>query len=88
MLRPVTKTRRPLRAAASITCWTREISEAKVATITRPGAVVMMWSSASPDDLLGGRVARHLGVGRVGQEQQHALVAQLGEAGQVGRAGP
>src|ERR1041384_4889127 len=39
MLRPVTKTRRPLAAAASTTCCTREIRLAKVATMTRPSAL-------------------------------------------------
>ena len=38
MLLPTTPTRRPCLTAASTTCWIREIREAKVATITRPGA--------------------------------------------------
>ena len=52
--------------------------------MTRPGALAMMWSSDFPDDALGGRIAGQLGVGGVGQEQQHALGPELGQPGKVG----
>src|ERR671923_52732 len=62
MLRPITPTRRSCRTAASITCWMREISEAKVVTMMRPRAAAKMASNASPtaasDDRAGGRVQR------------------------------
>ena len=48
MLRPTTATFLPCFSAASITCWMREIRDAKVAIITRPGAWPMARSSASP----------------------------------------
>ncbi len=67
-----------------MTCWTRAISEAKVATMTRPSALVMMLSQGLADDALGGRVAGDFGVGGVGQQKQDALVAQLGQAAEVG----
>ena len=38
MLRPIATILRPWAHAASITCWTRPMFDAKVATITRPGA--------------------------------------------------
>ena len=45
--RPVTKTRRPCFSAASITICTREMSEANVATMTRPSASPITRSSVS-----------------------------------------
>ena len=45
MLRPITPTRRPLSRATLITCWMREMLDAKVARMTRPGAAAMMSSS-------------------------------------------
>ncbi len=44
-LRPITATFRPHKAATSITCWTREIREANVATIIRPSAARKMRSN-------------------------------------------
>ncbi len=48
MLRPTTPTRRLCRSAISMTCWTREMLEAKVATMTRPLALEKMRSKVSP----------------------------------------
>ena len=84
MLRPVMNTRRSLRWAASMTCWTREMREAKVATMTRPGRRGHDVVQRLADHLLRGRVAGHLGVGGVGQEEEDAFAAELGQTGQVG----
>ncbi len=46
MLVPARAILRPLTLAASATCCTREISDAKVATITRPLASAMTFSNA------------------------------------------
>ena len=46
MLRPTTATLRSYFTAESTTCCTREMSDAKVATITRPGASPISRSSA------------------------------------------
>ena len=83
MLRPVMKTRRPVRRAASMTCWTRAMREAKVATMTRPSGRRHDLGQRATDDLLGRRVAGDLGVGGVGHEQQDAFVAELGQAREV-----
>ena len=48
MLLPTTATLRSYLTAASITCCMREISEAKVATMTRPSASWITLSRASP----------------------------------------
>ena len=48
MLGPASAILRPCRAAASATCWMREISDAKVAMITRPCASLKTLSNAGP----------------------------------------
>ena len=50
--------------------------EAKVATMSRPGVAAMISSKASVTLLLRWREAVGVGVGGIGQEQQHAAVAE------------
>ena len=53
------------RCAAHATCWMREMSEAKVATMIRPVRMRKTRSKASSIDALGGRPAGPVGVGAV-----------------------
>ncbi len=82
--RPTRQTRRPCATAASSTCCTRCTWLAKQATMTRASAPVEHPVEHRADLALGDHEAGHLGVGGVDQEQVHALVAEPGEAGQVG----
>ena len=84
--RPTKATWRPWAAAASRTCCTRCTWLAKLATMTRRLALAITLSSTGPMSRSGGGEAGHLGVGRVGQEQVDALLAQPREGAQVGDA--
>ncbi len=76
---------RPSAAAASTTCWTRWMFEAKLVTTMRPVGAREHLLQVRSDLSLGGREARTVGVGRVAAQQQHALGTQLGQARDVGR---
>ena len=84
--RPETANLRPCRWAIWMACCTRWMCEAKQATMTRPSASAKIWWNAWPTIALGGGRARGLGVGGVGQQRQHALLAELGERVDVGDA--
>ena len=83
--RPTSATLRPRAAAASTTCCTRWMLEAKLVTMMRPSARAKTSCRCGPTPALRGREARAVGVGRVPAEQEHTLPAQLGQARDVGR---
>ena len=82
--RPTKATLRPWLCAASSTCWMRCTWLAKLDTMIRRGAVRKTSSIAGVRSRLGGGEAGHLGVGRVGEEEVDAFLAQPGEGPQVG----
>ena len=83
--RPTSATLRPSAQAASITCWTRWMLEAKLVTTIRPGGPGEHLLEVRAHAALGGREAGPVGVGGVAAEQQHPVAAQLGQARDVGR---
>ena len=84
--RPTRATRRSSLIAASITCWTRWMLEAKEVTMIRPLQPEKVSSSAGPTLDSDGRDPGAVGVGRVAAEQQQAVAAELGQPRDVGRA--
>ena len=82
--RPTKATLRPWSWAASRTCWMRCTWLAKLDTMTRRGAVRKTCSMAGVRSRSDGGEAGDLGVGGVGEEEVDALLAQPGEAAQVG----
>ena len=81
---PTSETLRPSAAAASTTCWTRWMFDAKQVTTIRPSQRAKTSSRRGPDARLRQRHAGPVGVGRVAAQQQQALAAELGEPGDVG----
>ena len=81
----MTETLRFMSAAASRTCWTRAMLLAKVATMTRPVERLHDLAEGLADRPLRRRVAGVLGAGRVGQQAEHALLAEPGEDREVGQ---
>ena len=77
--RPTRATRRSSATAASITCCTRWMLEAKEVTMTRPLQAEKVSSSAGPTLDSDGAIPGPVGVGRVAAEQQQAFAAELGE---------
>ena len=75
---------RPKVAARSRTCWMRWTCEAKVATMTRPGARRNRSPSARPTSCSDGVRARPVDVRGVGHQAEDAALAELGEAMIVG----
>ena len=82
--RPTKATLRPWSWAASSTCWMRCTWLAKLDTMTRPGRGAEDLLDRRRELALGGGEAGDLGVGRVGEEEVDALLAQPGEGAQVG----
>ena len=82
--RPTSATLRPSAAAASTTCCTRWMFEAKLVTTMRPSQRAKTSSRCGPDARLRRREARAVGVGRVAAQQQHAVAPELGQARDVG----
>ena len=72
------------RGAVSSTCWMRCTWLAKLETMTRRGRGAEDLLDRRGEVALGRREAGDLGVGGVGQEQVDPLLAQPGEAAQVG----
>ena len=85
MERPATPTSRLCFLAASTTWLTRWMWEAKEATMILPFAFSKTSCKVFSDDPLGGHVAGPLGVGRVAEVGEHALLAQLGQSPEVHR---
>ena len=83
MDRPVTATFRPQAAAASSTCWMRWTLEAKVVTMIRSSQFWNCRCEGGAHGLFRRGEAGPLHVGGVGAQAQHALLAQLAQAGQV-----
>ena len=83
--RPTSATLRSCAAAASTTCWTRWMFDAKQVTTMRP------WQRANTRSRCGPTIdsltddARPVGVRRVAAQQQHAVAAELGQPRHVGR---
>ena len=82
--RPMSETRRSSVAAASTTCWTRWMFEAKQVTMMRPGQRANTSSQARAHARLRQRHAGPVRVRRVPAEQQQPLAAELGEPRDVG----
>ena len=83
--RPMSTIFRCCSSATSMICWTRWIWLAKQATtMRRSGRSRNSRRSAPPDRALRRGEARLLGVGRIGEEQGHALVAEGRESRDVG----
>ena len=80
MERPTSATLRSSCAAASTTCCTRWMFEAKHVTTIRPRAWGKTRSRFGPDAGLARREAGAVGVRRVAGQQQDALAAELGQA--------
>ncbi len=82
--RPTSATLRSCAAAASTTCWTRWMFDAKQVTTIRPGQCANSRSSCGPttDSLV--EMPGAVGVRRVAAQQQQALAAELGEPRHVG----
>ena len=74
-----------VRAEMSSTCWMRCRCDANVATSTRPRARRNAASSLPVRLRSDGVTPGTVDVGRVGEQRQHAGVAERGEARQVGR---
>ena len=86
MLRPTTHDLALVATAASITCCTREISEANVATMTRPSGVAEDAVERLADHLLRRRVARRSRrrwSRRAAPARPRAELGQLREVGQL-----
>ena len=82
--RPTSDTLRPRWEAASITCCTRWMFDAKLVTMIRPWARANTSCSCGPTPRSDGREPGPVGVGRVAAQQQHAVAAELGEPRDVG----
>ena len=82
--RPTRQTLRLSATAASMTCCTRWMFEAKLVTTMRPLQRAKTRSRFGPDRRLRDGDARAVGVGGVAAQQQHAVAAELGEPGDVG----
>ena len=83
--RPTKATLRPDFCAASSTCWTRCTWRGEAGDDDPPlRRARNTWSMRRGDLALGRGEAGHLGVGRVGEEQVDALLAEPGEGPQVG----
>ena len=84
--RPTSATLRSSRAAASITCWTRWMLEANEVTMIRPLQRPNCWSRAGPTADSEGAMPGRSALVESPQSSGQAFLAELGEAGDVGRA--
>ena len=86
MERPESANLRPCRWAMVIACWMRWMCEAKLATITRPSASAKIRWKALLTVLSEAVEPGSLGVGRVAEQREDALLAEPGEGVHVGDA--
>ena len=85
--RPTSATRRSNCTAASITCWTRWMLEAKEVTTMRPSQPAKVSSRAGPTLDSEGAMPGPVGVGRVAAEQHQPVAARARPAARCRRAG-